>query len=141
MGLDMYLYREIFIGANFNSREISGAIDIKTRNTQIPINLSKVSTIIEVVCQWHKNYQIHKWFVENVCNGECDCKKHRLTNEQLAAFKDFCRSELTRKGEFLQAGVSSDDVEDYMYDLRKSLNELAQYTPDENVMFFFRASY
>jgi hypothetical protein len=88
MGLDMYLYRETYIGAEYEHRKVEGNINITTGGKPIKINFNKVSSIKENVGYWRKANQIHHWFVQNVQEGEDNCAyyyvgKHKL--EELLA--------------------------------------------------------
>ena len=69
MGLDMYLSRKKYIGANWEHRGITGTIDIKQKDKSIPIDFNKVTYIEEEVGYWRKANQIHKWFVDNCQDG------------------------------------------------------------------------
>ena len=62
MGLDMYLTREAYIGAEFSHRQIDGTIFITKEGARVPINFNQISEIIESVAYWRKANAIHKWF-------------------------------------------------------------------------------
>jgi hypothetical protein len=48
--------------------------------------------ITEEVGYWRKENHIHNWFVENIQNGEDDCKYHReVTEEDLLELLDICK--------------------------------------------------
>ena len=88
MGLDMYLTKETFIGNKY--RKQAHLVKVVMPNSQkgeFPlvknIETKRVSTIIEEIGYWRKANAIHKWFVDNVQNGEDDCKKYRVSKEQL----------------------------------------------------------
>lgn len=89
-GLDMYLTRKIFIGAEYEHRGITGVIDIRGNGKQIPINLNKVHYIEESVGYWRKANQIHKWFVDNVQEGEDDCKEYYVSKQKLKELLTLC---------------------------------------------------
>lgn len=90
MGLDMYLKKQIYIGAQYNRRKISGKIEIYKDGQPIQINFKNVSTITEDVGYWRKANQIHKWFVDNVQDGEDDCGEYYVSKEQLKELYDLC---------------------------------------------------
>lgn len=76
MGLDMYLHKKIFLWDNDRkSLKIEG---LKSR-----INPEKVCYIIEDAGYWRKANAIHQWFVDNVQNGEDDCKTYYVGREEL----------------------------------------------------------
>lgn len=48
-------------------------------------------TIIETIGDWRKANHIHKWFVDNVQDGEDDCGTYEVTKEQLEELLDICK--------------------------------------------------
>lgn len=88
MGLDMYLTKRTYIGAEYEFREVGGTIDITIKGEPININFNRVQTIIEKVGYWRKANQIHNWFVQNVQDGEDDCMEHRVSREQFQSLLD-----------------------------------------------------
>lgn len=88
MGLDMYLYKEFYIGANYAHREITGNINILEKGEKIDINFNEISEIKCLVKTWRKANQIHKWFVAHVQEGVDDCSEYKVTNNQLLALKE-----------------------------------------------------
>ena len=52
--------------------------------------------IVEKVAYWRKANAIHKWFVDNVQDGEDDCKAHReLTKSDLLTLRDLAHEVYT----------------------------------------------
>ncbi|MFH0767709.1 MAG: hypothetical protein V1920_06420, partial [Bacillota bacterium] len=47
------------------------------------IDIKKISHIVEEVGYWRKANQIHNWFVQNVQEGEDDCKEYYVRRDQL----------------------------------------------------------
>jgi len=47
------------------------------------IKPERITYIVEEVAYWRKANQIHKWFVDNVQDGEDDCKEYYVSHEQL----------------------------------------------------------
>lgn len=46
---------------------------------------------VETVCAyWRKANSIHKWFVDNVQNGEDNCGEYYVSTEQLKELRDLC---------------------------------------------------
>lgn len=62
MSLETFLQRE------FALANVDGVIDITSENKHIPINVSKVTTIVEEVGGWHRAHAIHQWFIEYANN-------------------------------------------------------------------------
>lgn len=52
---------------------------------------------------WRKANQIHKWFVENVQDGEDDCKEYYVSREQLEKLREDCQTVID--GSDLQHGL------------------------------------
>ena len=132
MGLDMYLTRETYIGAEFSHRQIDGTIFITKEGAKVPINFNQISEIIESVAYWRKANAIHKWFVDNVQNGTDDCGKYRVTVDQLKQLVKACKEVLkdhSKAGELLpsQGGFffGSTEVDDwYFEDLKSTVKQL-----------------
>jgi len=91
MGLDQYLSKRIYIGAEYKHRKITGSLSLKNDGKPIKINRKRVSEIIERVGYWRKSNQIHRWFVDNVQDGEDDCKEYYVSIEQLKELLDTCK--------------------------------------------------
>jgi hypothetical protein len=81
MGLDMYLSRKVYIwGDNRKSLKITG---LKSK-----IRPEKVEYIIEEAGVWRKANAIHQWFVDNVQEGNDDCKSYYVSKEDLEKLLD-----------------------------------------------------
>ena len=83
MGLDMYLDKEIYIGANYDFNGIGGEINLTRKGNKIPVNFNKVRSIVEEGIYWRKANQIHKWFVDNVQDGNDNCGRYYVDKETL----------------------------------------------------------
>ena len=83
MGLDMYLWREIYVGAEYTHRGVTGSIELNYQGTRLPVNFKKVSTITEEAMYWRKANAIHNWFVEHVQDGQDDCRKYWVDIDKL----------------------------------------------------------
>ena len=88
MGLDMYLTKRTYSGAEYEHNGIEGKIDLTAKGQPITINLNRVQSIVEKVGYWRKSNQIHNWFVQNVQDGEDDCKEYRVSREQFQSLLD-----------------------------------------------------
>jgi hypothetical protein len=58
------------------------------------IQPDRVSSIEEQVAYWRKENHIHAWFVNNVQDGEDDCREHYVSREQLKELVDTCEKVL-----------------------------------------------
>lgn len=97
MGLDMYLKKKIFIGANYKHTGVTGRITIKKDGKPVKVNFKKVSEIVESAGYWRKANQIHKWFVDNCQGGVDDCREAYVSKEQLIELLNTCKKVLKTK--------------------------------------------
>lgn len=91
MGLDMFLTRKKYVGAEYEHRKVNGIVDITINGKKLPIDFNKISYIEESVGYWRKANAIHKWFVDNVQDGVDDCGDHYVELEQLEELLDICK--------------------------------------------------
>jgi hypothetical protein len=91
MGLDMYLFKETYIGANFEHRQVKGTVDISVYDKPVLVNLNRISTIRENVAYWRKANAIHKWFVDNCQDGVDECQYTYINYEQLVDLLALCK--------------------------------------------------
>jgi hypothetical protein len=78
MGLDMYLNRHTYA----NKCDFSIKIYLKS------VTFKNVTEIIEEAIYWRKANAIHKWFVDNVQDGEDNCRQYEVSIEQLQELLD-----------------------------------------------------
>lgn len=123
MGLDMYLLKKIYIGANFEHNEIAGEINITKGGEPFKINMNKVTYVIEDWGDWRKANAIHQWFVENVQEGKDDCREYYVSEDKLKELLDICnqiKANPTLAPELLptQGGFffGSTDYDEYYWD-------------------------
>jgi hypothetical protein len=101
MGLDQYLYATNYLsGGSWQEQEkqnayakvaeVFGASDFEYEE------LPSISVNVKVG-YWRKANQIHKWFVDNVQEGEDNCKEHYVTREELQELNDVCMKVWTSK--------------------------------------------
>jgi hypothetical protein len=81
MGLDMYLNKKTFVWSN--DRE-----NLKISGLKHPIRGENVKYIVEEAGYWRKANAIHQWFVNNVQEGEDDCKEYYVSEEQMKELLD-----------------------------------------------------
>ena len=148
MGLDMYLVRKKFVGAQYEHRNVSGEINIKIGEKQLPIDFKKVSYIEEAVGYWRKANAIHNWFVNNVQDGEDDCKEYWVTLDKLKSLLNLCK-EVKEKailkegkiknGETLKNGKWEPIMEDGSY--IENAEEIEELLPTQSGCFFGSTDY
>ena len=93
MGLDMYLSKKTYVkqwdhDAPENKFEV---VVTKGGNPFEGIKASRVKYIEEEVGYWRKANHIHKWFVDNVQNGNDDCKEYYVDIDDLMNLLDLCK--------------------------------------------------
>lgn len=90
MGLDMYLTKKTYIGAQYEHRKITGSVSIKKEGKELPIKFDRISEISENVAYWRKENHIHDWFVQNVQDGKDDCGDYYVSQEDLKSLLETC---------------------------------------------------
>jgi len=104
MGLDMYLSKKNYI-KNWNHMRPEERYTVSVRKGGKPLKTVKperISYIVEEVAYWRKANQIHKWSVDNVQDGNDDCKEYYVEREQLKELLDTVKTVL--EGSRLVAG-------------------------------------
>lgn len=89
MGLDMYLEKRVYVGAEYCDGNVE--VSIKKEGKEIPVNERKVKYVTESAAYWRKANAIHRWFVENVQDGEDDCGEYYVCRESLKELLDLCK--------------------------------------------------
>ena len=105
-------------------------------------------SICEDVGYWRKANHIHKWFVDNVQDGEDDCGNYEVSQEQLEELLDICKlikeksrmktSRVTNGERFVDGGWKP------IYTIGKVIEnpEIAeQYLPTQDGFFFGGTQY
>ena len=99
MGLDMYLSRIEREAVPFIEHDPD---DIKTSDPALYAEMKPYlnkcgdpqffqwESLFEEVGYWRKANQIHKWFVENVQEGEDDCGQYEVSFDQLRELRELC---------------------------------------------------
>jgi hypothetical protein len=93
MGLDMYLHKKTYVkNWEHMSPEELHEVSVKKNGQEIPhIKKERVSSIEESVAYWRKANHIHQWFVDNVQDGEDNCREYYVDREQLQELVDTCK--------------------------------------------------
>jgi hypothetical protein len=92
MGLDMYLSKKTYV-KNWDHHPEWRRFEVTVIQGNEPydnIKTERVKFVIEDVGYWRKANHIHKWFVDNVQNGEDDCREYYVSKEDLAALLEAC---------------------------------------------------
>ena len=145
MGLDMYLNRKQYIGANYEHHHITGTISLLADGKSIPIDPKKIRYIEYEGVYWRKANQIHKWFVDNVQCGRDDCGTYEVNVKQLERLISLCKEVLadhskaeellpTQSGFFFGSsdyeGYYFEDLEQTVADVTKLLSGLDPYSDE-----------
>lgn len=96
MGLDMYLYKRTYVkNWDYQKDEQRHEVIVKRGGVVRPdIKPERVSYVTEEVAYWRKANAIHRWFVENVQDGEDDCGEYYVSRKHLRALVDACQTAL-----------------------------------------------
>ncbi|MGD9157247.1 MAG: hypothetical protein PVG39_02475 [Desulfobacteraceae bacterium] len=95
MGLDMYLEKEIYVGAEYRHRNITGSVEIFQNDEPIKVDFNKINTITEKVGYWRKANHIHQWFVDNVQEGIDNCGRYYVSFGELKTLRAICKDIMT----------------------------------------------
>ena len=90
MGLDMYLDAEYYIGGHWEHRKVSGKVELVSNGKKISFKGKEVASIVTQIGSWRKANHIHKWFVDNVQEGNDNCGRYSVSREQLEALDNLC---------------------------------------------------
>lgn len=105
MGLDQYLTAKVYVGAKYgavkqNYIEMQNAygedkdfVDFKKCKV---FPTSNISEIIYDIGYWRKVNWIHKWFVDNVQDGNDNCKNYEVSSELLDELYSICETILDK---------------------------------------------
>ena len=153
MGLDMYLTKRVSVYACYEFEKVTGTIFVSKNGIPVPINFNKITTINEQACYWRKANAIHKWFVDNVQDGEDNCEEYYVPREKLVELVKVCKEVLKNhdKAEQLlppQAGFffgGTDIGEWYFEDLKhtvKTISEVLKQDGDNNdIHYYYQSSW
>jgi len=157
MGLDMYLYAKRQVSAyeweknpeNQALTNLLGILDFAPSELHYP----SVSVTLPIG-YWRKANQIHNWFVQNVQDGQDDCRDYYVSREKLEELLSICEKVLEDKSlaaELLPTSSgfffgSTDYDEYYEMDLRETVILLTKILQDgrlnnSNVDFLYTSSW
>lgn len=148
MGLDMYLTKKIYVGANYEHRNITGKVELYQEEKEIPINFKKISYIEQEAAYWRKANAVHNWFVENIQEGNDDCDEYPVYIEDIKKLLDTCKKveENPKLAEELLPSVSgfffgsTEYDEWYMKDIEYTIKKLEEIIREDNNDEYFYCS-
>ena len=126
MGLDMGLSASRYL-SDYNNADKQKKEELLEMFPELKVYLTEDENPIQEVKAeigyWRKANQIHNWFVNNVQDGEDDCRSYYVSREKLQELKSLCQQVLENKSlanEFLptQSGFffGSTEYEGYYFD-------------------------
>ena len=145
MGLDMYLHAKKYVEKiNWEKLDRDNDIGLDSPEVVNPlwndiVNTAQMSDVatdiygvhVEVTCAyWRKSNQIHKWFVDNVQDGNDNCGEYYVSHEKLKELRETCRQVIFAKDPSLlptQGGFffgSTDIDEWYWQDIKNTIKKL-----------------
>lgn len=143
MGLDMYLTKTTYVGANHEHRKVSGVVS-PTENTGTPhekpikVELNRISTIRERVGYWRKANAIHGWFVREVQDGVDECEENNVEYSKLPELRALCDRAINKDQSALEelkptSGFffGSTEVDQFFFeDLKNTIKIIDALDPD-----------
>ena len=93
MGLDMYFKAERYV----YSYEKDVTLSEYVANNFPECEGLRTTGVVVMVHQWRKANAIHKWFVDNVQDGEDDCGKYSVSMEHIKKLWATCVAVLEEK--------------------------------------------
>jgi hypothetical protein len=136
MGLDHWLWKKKFIWGD-QRKKLKIEIDGKPVKG---LDVSKVNEISQELISWRKENWLHKWFVDNVQDGEDDCREYSVSREQLIELRDTIRKVLKEpklaedllppQEGFFFGGTSMDEW--YWHSVKSSEEVLTEVIEDKN---------
>lgn len=143
MGLDMYLSGYKYLWRDDDTRQ-------KVKK-QLKSSYDPKYVVLELM-YWRKSNAIHKWFVDNVQEGEDDCKEHLVSTNDLQNLLSVINSVLqnTSLAEQLLPPTSgfffgSTSVDEWYWkdleETRDKLNELLSSPDIEELDIYYQSSW
>lgn len=145
MGLDMYLKRRVW----FQNRDKHNDITAFAVSDTETIDISKVESFIIDVGYWRKANAIHKWFVDNIQEGNDNCGNYDVSGEKLIELrklcieirdnwkkkkgKDIAKEELPTLAGFFFGGTNYDDA--YLDDINNTIEILKDVKPAQHYIY------
>jgi hypothetical protein len=100
MGLDMYLNASRYL-SNYKDADKEKKAEMLKMFPELEVYLNEddnpIREVKVEVGYWRKANQIHNWFVQNIQDGEDDCRSYYVDRKQLEQLKNLCRQVLEDK--------------------------------------------
>lgn len=111
MGLDMYAARRLYVKQWGQQKpEEKYSVQITKGGKRVRgIQSERIAYIEEELMYWRKANHIHSWFVENVQNGNDDCKSYYVSENKLNELLLACM-EVLKASELVDGGTDKATV-------------------------------
>jgi len=151
MGLDMYLSKKTYVkNWDFMKPEERTEVVITKGGKPVEnIKASRVKYIEEEVGYWRKANQIHRWFVDNVQNGEDDCGDYWVSGDKLKELLELCKKVdadnslaedlLPSASGFFFGSVGYDEW--YFEQIKNTIKILEEALEDDGEGFYYNSSW
>ena len=150
MGLDMYLTGRRYIWEHSNDPQDQEIAKTLNAIPNLGNNGRRIKGVEVEAMYWRKANAIHKWFVDNVQDGEDECREHYVTRDQLKELRDACINALAepdKAGEYLSPTegffFGSTDLDEWYFqglkETIKGLNECLDM--DKQWSFYYCSSW
>lgn len=148
MGLDMYLYAERFISEYLNKDDADKIPKVKELFPELKD--FEIRNIRAEVAYWRKANAIHRWFVENVQDGNDDCGTYYVSKEKIQELLELVNEVLKNKGKAssalpTQSGFffGSTEIDDYYFEDLKNTKEMLEKVMklDNSLSLYYRSSW
>lgn len=101
MGLDMYLNAKRYL-SDYNEADLAKKREMMNLFPELDVYLTQenghpIKEINASVGYWRKANAIHGWFVQEVQEGEDDCKEYYVSREKLEELKNLCEQVLANR--------------------------------------------
>ena len=139
MGLDMYLNAKRYL---WKSRDEDVKLAQNISDLEIGNNGMRVREVVCEAMYWRKANAIHYWFVQNIQDGEDDCREYRVSREKLEALVRVCEEVLadpSKADDLLPPSegffFGSSEIDDWYWDDIKetigTIKRMLENTPDD----------
>jgi len=141
MGLDMFLWRDVYVGATWQHRKVTGKIELFADGKPIVIDLSKVDKVREQAGYWRNCWNIHAWFMSNVAEGEFP-NSDWVGEKQIKALYQLCYDALNEYPEALAEFKVKYLDDDFRRELEYTISILSNILErDADFTFYYDASW
>lgn len=149
----MYIEARKFVSSYSNAEEYQTLVQSAGfRSGDLPH--STYATVSIEAMYWRKANQIHDWFVNNVQEGEDNCRTYYVSREKLAELAETCEKVLAARDEetskdLLPVSYGSffggTDYDEYYYesieDTAEALEKLLKNPTFEGMEFYYSSSW